>query len=62
MSKLNESIISMSDVQRTFKYNFEADIPIMLRGASGIGKTELALEYANAQGDDSTLRQHRCPI
>ena len=52
MSKLNESIIHMSDVQRTFRYNFEANIPVMLRGASGIGKTELAEAYANAQGDD----------
>ena len=52
MSAINESVISMSDVPRTFKYNFNAGVALMLMGASGIGKTELALEYANQQGDD----------
>lgn len=42
----------MSDVQRTLEINFEADIPVMLQGASGIGKTELAEAYARAQGPD----------
>ena len=41
----------MSDVARTFKYNFEAGIPVALMGASGIGKTEMALAYADEQGE-----------
>jgi len=55
MSAINESVISMSDVPRTFKYNFKANVPVMLQGASGIGKTDLALAYANEQGDDYGL-------
>lgn len=52
MANVNESIIAMSDVPRTFKYNFAANVPVMLQGASGIGKTELAEAYANEQGPD----------
>ena len=52
MSAINESVIAMSDLARTFKYNFAANVPVMLRGASGIGKTEWAESYANAQGPD----------
>lgn len=55
MSAINESVIDMVDVERTLKYNFRANVPVMLQGASGIGKTEMAEAYAKSQGDDYGL-------
>ena len=44
--------ITIQEAKEALKINFMANLPVMLKGASGIGKTELALAYAEAQGED----------
>lgn len=46
------SVIGMHEVRKTLEINFAAGLPVMLKGASGIGKTEMAMDYAEAQGPD----------
>lgn len=49
---MNNTTIQMHDVYKTMRLNFEAGVPLMLKGASGIGKTEIAEKYARDQGPD----------
>lgn len=44
--------ITIQEAQEAMRINFEANLPVMLKGASGIGKTEISLAYAEAQGED----------
>ena len=46
------ALIKMSDARRVIDLNFRAGLPVMFEGASGIGKTDLAEQYAEDQGED----------
>ena len=43
------ALIKMSDARRIMDLNFKAGLPLMFEGASGIGKTDLAEQYADDQ-------------
>lgn len=47
--------INIQEAKLALMVNFAANIPVMIKGAPGIGKTELALAYAEAQGPDYGL-------
>lgn len=54
--------LSMSEARRALEINFAAGLTVMFRGASGIGKTELALAYAEEQGEDYGLFELNCAL
>ena len=47
--------LTISEARDALAVNFDAGLPVMIKGASGVGKTEMALQYAEAQGDDYGL-------
>lgn len=47
--------ISISELPKALEINFKAGNPVMVKGASGVGKTDSALAYAQKQGDDYGL-------
>jgi hypothetical protein len=57
---MSNTPISMHDVQSALAVNFEAGNSIILKGASGIGKTDIALAYAEQQGEDYGLFELNC--
>jgi len=47
--------ITIQELQQAMRINFNANLPVMAKGASGIGKTDVSLAYAEAQGPDYGL-------
>lgn len=52
--------IDIKDIMRVLDLNFSAGITVMLKGASGIGKSDVGLAYAAAQGADYGLCELNC--
>lgn len=46
------TVLNMIDARKAMSLNFAAGLPLMFMGASGIGKTEVAEQYAASQGPD----------
>jgi hypothetical protein len=47
--------IAISEVPKALELNFGANRPVQILGASGVGKTETAVKYAEMQGPDYAL-------
>lgn len=55
-----QSTVSINEFLQLLSINFAAGLPVEARGASGIGKTEVALQYAAMQGEDYGLWELNC--
>lgn len=44
--------LSIMEAKKALMLNFSAGLPVLVRGASGVGKTEMGMQYAEEQGPD----------
>ena len=47
--------ITIGEIPKALELNFRANRPVLVKGASGVGKTDTGTAYAGRQGDDYAL-------